>query len=135
VRRVGPGFFAQNRRLVILGGLGLLLVAVGFGGLVFGGVTHLLKGSWPYTTGVARAVADPRVQQALGSPVVPGWMVTGSLKGDFAAGSTARLAVPLEGASRPGTLRIAAHARSDVWELDLLRLELEGAPSIDLLQP
>lgn len=129
MRRIGPGFFAQNKRVVVLGGLGLTLGVFGFTGLLFSGITTLFKSSWPYTTGVQRAVSDPRVQAALGTPVVPGWMVTGSMKGN-----TARLNVPLEGPAKTGTLRIDARSQ-DAWQFKTLVVEIDSAPSIDLLAP
>jgi len=117
-----------------MGALGLALGLVGFLGLLLGGITTPLKSSWAYSAGVARAVADPRVRQALGEPVVPGWVVTGSVSA-AGARSQAQLSVPLEGATRPGRLKLAAHATGNSWQFDQLQVAIDGAPSINLLEP
>lgn len=131
MKRVGRSFFAENRRVVWLGGLGLALCCFGFS-LLMSGVNAEIKSSWPYNTGIARAVADPRVQRALGAPVEASWMVTGSLERGSRQ-STAQLAVPLEGATKRGTLRIHARATQAAWQFERLEVAIDGASSIDLL--
>lgn len=125
----------MNRRLLSLGGLGAALATVGFIGLVFGGVTRTIKASPEYQQGVARALADPRAQAAMGTPIVASWIVTGQTSSSLDS-STARLNVPLEGPTRNGTLRIRAHRFHDgPVEFDELRVDVDGAPSIDLSVP
>lgn len=126
------GFFTQNKRLLVLGALGLLLSCCGFVGLLFGGINTTLKTSGAYGQAVGRAVADSRVQAALGAPVNPGWMVTGSVESDPNR-STARLKVPLEGSMRSGTLSIDAEKTSAEWHFTHLTVEVDHGASIDLL--
>lgn len=119
----------QNK---VLGATGVLLTLVGFSGLIFGGINATLKSSGAYGQGLARAVGDARVQAALGAPVNPGWLVTGSVKANPSK-STAFLQVPLEGAMRTGSLSISAEKQSADWEFRILKVDVAGKPSIDLL--
>lgn len=125
----------MNKRLLSLGGLGAALATVGFVGLVFGGVTTTIKASPEYQQGVKRAVSDPRAQAAMGTPIVPSWIVTGKTSSSTDS-SSARLNVPLEGPTRNGTLHIRARRFYDgPVEFDVLSLDVDGASTIDLLVP
>lgn len=125
----------MNRRLLSLGGLGAALVFVGFFGLLAGGITSAIKASPEYQQGIAQAVADPRAQREMGTPIVASWIVTGKTSSGSGS-STAKLRVPLEGPTRNGTLTIRAHRFGDgPVAFEELRLAVDGASTIDLLVP
>ena len=125
----------MSKRLLSLGSLGAALVSVGFFGLLFGGITSSMKGSPEYQQGVARAVGDPGAQAAMGTPIVPSWIVTGKTSSSTGT-SSAKLSVPLEGPTRNGTLTIRAHRFGEgPVEFDELWLSIDGAATIDLLVP
>jgi hypothetical protein len=105
--------------------LGLvLLVAVAVGALltfVFG----LLKSSEPYQHAVAVASSNQDVVRELGSPVSPGWFVSGSVNISDASGE-ANLAIPLNGSLRHGTVYVVAKKIDGVWKYSSLKTLVEG---------
>jgi hypothetical protein len=114
--------------------LGLvLLMAVAVGALltfVFG----LLKSSEPYQHAVATASSNQDVVRELGSPVTPGWYVSGSVSVSDASGE-ANLSIPLNGSLRHGTVYVIAKKIDGIWTYTKLRIVVEGNESpIELLQ-
>jgi hypothetical protein len=113
-------------------------VALGVAGLVTFMVVLIailvaaFKASDPYRQAVAIARRSPAAQEALGTPIEPGWLVTGSLRRRGDRG-TAALAFGVSGPNGEGRIRLAASRQGGVWTLGRLELELETATSsIDL---
>ena len=97
--------------------LPLLLAVVGlalFMSVVWAGCGAFLKNNDAYRRGLAAALADPVVADALGAPVRESWFLNGAVEGD---GSVSRGSwqVRLRGAKRSGTLRIAAVEQDGIW--------------------
>jgi len=111
----------------------LLLACLGGGGITLG-VFGLLKESPPYKDGVARAVADPRLREALGEPVTVGWWVGGTLRDNGNHGS-ATFQIPLEGPRGQATLDVAASKSQGTWTTGRAKVTLTSGEIIDLLEP
>lgn len=102
----------------------LLVVATAF---------SFMKRSTPYTQALDSARVDCGVQQALGTPVEAGWMVSGSVNVSGPSGH-AELAIPLQGSRAKGTLYVTATKAAGQWRFDLLQVGVEGrGERIDLL--
>jgi hypothetical protein len=91
-----------------------------------------LRGSQAYAEAVERARAHPRVVEALGEPVEPGWWVRGDADKGGASGRT-RLVVPLAGPGGRARLDAEARRQGDLWRFDRLEVTLPRGEVIDLL--
>lgn len=107
-----------------------------------GGVTLLLmfifgtiKSSQPYEHSLAVASADARVIAALGTPIEPAWLVTGSIDLAGARGS-AELSYDLTGPNGSATVHVVAVKSAGQWTYSTLAVDVHaGAQRIDLLSP
>lgn len=112
--------------------LSLLIVLIFIGGLVvlvFGS----MKSSDAYKMAVAKAKANPEVIAALGTPIEPGWLVTGNISVNGPSGN-AELGIPLKGTKAKGTIFLEAKKSAGQWTFSLLQVKVEGREElIDLL--
>lgn len=114
------------------GCLGLLLLGGAAVAAIFFFVFGALKKSDVYVESVRRAQASPEIQQAIGTPVEPGWMLQGSLSTTNGDG-TADLTIPLEGPKGEATLRVKATKRAGGnWQYSEMQATLPDNRSIDL---
>ncbi|MFH5806151.1 cytochrome c oxidase assembly factor 1 family protein [Alienimonas sp. DA493] len=118
--------------------VGCLTPLVLCGGCVFaviGGVFGALKASDPYQKSLAAVRADAEVQEALGAPIEPGWLVQGNLNVTNGA-SSADLNYPVSGPNGSGTVYVVGEAEGDgLWVYREMRIRIDGGPEIDLLPP
>ncbi|MFN7942813.1 MAG: cytochrome c oxidase assembly factor Coa1 family protein [Thermoanaerobaculia bacterium] len=118
---------------VVLGCSGLLLLVVLGIAACFSLVVGAVKQSGAYQEALEKARATPAVIDALGSPIEPGYFVSGSVSVEGGSGE-AKLSIPLSGTKGKGTLYAEATKRADRWQFSLLELEVEGrSERIDLL--
>ncbi len=82
-----------------------------------------------------RAIHDPRVIDALGSPVETGWWVSGSVKVENGAG-TADIKFPIHGPKGKAVVETKAmrDERADKWVFTKMKVYPDGGPPIDLLE-
>jgi hypothetical protein len=99
--------------------LALIVGALGFGAM--GAMMH----SDVVDDAVARAAADRRVVEALGEPLVKGWLVQGSMEVAGGTGS-ADLAIPVSGPNGSGKLYLVARKQAGEWAYERLALEVEA---------
>ena len=108
-----------------------VVCALGIVGTVFGA----MRQSEPYQVGLERAVNDTAVVEALGEPIEPAFLFSGSIEQDLSSG-VANFQIPLEGSRGSGTLFVDAVQRNGTWEYLVLELEVDGSGErIDLLSP
>ena len=74
----------------------VLLGCAGFVVMAVLGVFGLLKSSTPYAHALAQVRSNERVQRAIGQPIAPGWLVSGSVQIRGSRGN-ARLLIPISG--------------------------------------
>jgi hypothetical protein len=98
-----------------------------------------IKSSHPYQDAVARARADQRVTQALGSPIEAYFYVSGNFSVSDSGGTSvqeADLAIPIYGPDGEGTLRVVGKKTGADWTYTVLQVSiLEKQQIIDLLSP
>ncbi len=106
------------------GGFVVLIVS-----LVFG----MIKSSDAYTQSLAMVQADPRAQAVLGTPIEPGFFVTGNINVSGASGN-ADIAYSLTGPQGKATLYVQATKSVGQWTFHTLALEPAQGPRLDLLE-
>lgn len=117
---------------VSLGCGGCLIVAVlgivALFGVVFGAMTS----SKAYEQAMDAASNDPRVQEALGTPVEAGMFVTGSINLSGSSGD-ADLTIPISGPKGEGTVYVIGTKRAGEWTFTTLEADV-GGERVDLQQ-
>ena len=108
--------------------LGIAFVAV----LVFV-VFGAIKSTDAYKGARDKAINDPRVIGALGSPVEAGFWVAGSANVDTNGGH-ADFKFPISGPKGKARVETVATREPDKWVYSKLMVYPEGGPPIDLLQ-
>jgi hypothetical protein len=128
-----PGFFAKyGKWLLAIGCLTPLLCCGGFSVLGVG-IMQGLKSTAPFVQGLARANQSDEVNEVLGTPLKPGFMVNGSINDSNGAG-TADFEVPVTGPKNSGTLEVTAvKERGGAWTFSRLAVQVDLGPRIDLL--
>ena len=112
----------------------LILVILAVIAIAVAGVFTVIRKSQVFLDAMQRAQNDPRVVAALGEPVRPSWLVTGSVKTENDNGS-ADLSVGIEGSKQKGRLSIVATKVDGRWNYSTLRVTPDKGDPIDLLQP
>lgn len=107
--------------------LGIVLAVV-IGAVVLGSI----RSSGAYEQALADVRESPRMQEALGTPIEPGWWVSGSVDVSGPSGE-AGISFPVSGPEGEATVYVEASRRAGRWILTLLEAELEGGERIDLL--
>ena len=97
--------------------------------IIFSGV----KSTDVYKDAVARAKSHPAVNEALGSPITEGFLVSGNTNVNGASGE-ANLSIPISGPKGKGTVYVAATKSLGRWNYSGLVMEIAGTHQrIDLL--
>jgi hypothetical protein len=114
---------ADNRRLFKFFAIVAVVVVV-FVGAIFVGVTFGLKHSEVYERTWAAVQVDPRVIDAVGSPVVSG-SPSGSVH-LVGSGGTATIEYDVSGPKGHGAVQAEGTKTSDVWRIDRFVFEPDG---------
>ena len=101
--------------LLFAAGLVLVVISIAFGAL---------KSSDAYKVALAKAKADPRVVNALGSPIKGGFFVSGKTNVTGSSGQ-ADLTVPISGPNGKGTIYFVASKFAGEWTFSRLIVEVE----------
>lgn len=97
--------------LVPVGTLGILLVRI--------------RASGAYRAALEKALADPKVAEALGPPVAADWYALGTV-----GEGRADLSIPLRGPARSGKLLVRASRAGGGWVLEDLVLVTMDGPNV-----
>ncbi len=98
--------------------------------IVFGA----MKSSDAYKGAMARAKADPRVINALGTPITDGLFVSGKTNVSGTSGQ-ADMTVPISGPKAKGTLYFVATKFAGKWTFEKLMVEVPNTGQrIDLIE-
>lgn len=141
VERAGPGgtahppsWFSRNAKWAVpVGCLTAILLMVLFVGAVFMLVFGMFRSSEPYQQALEKARQSPALQQALGTPIEPGWLVTGSFSESGPSG-TAEFTIAIQGPKGKGTIYVDAEKRAGKWAFRMLRADTESGVQVDLLK-
>jgi hypothetical protein len=116
-----------------LGGCLSVIVGVLVVGGLIAGIFYLVMGSIKsspvYLEAMKAAQADPRVTQALGTPIQSGLLVTGSIEQQGISGD-ANLVIPISGPRGSGTLYAAAREGNGVWQFYTLAVQVNGQTEV-----
>jgi uncharacterized iron-regulated membrane protein len=114
---------------------GLVLAFLFVAAVITGGVfllKHVMTDNEVVRTAMAEARAHPEVVEALGEPIEPGFMPTGSIHYSNDNGS-ADLAIGISGPRGSGTIYVEAERQDGEWQFHKMEVALEGrAERIDL---
>ena len=115
-------------------GCGLALVVAFFLAGMLAFTTAVMRSSGGYQQAVERIKDDCAVHQVLGVPIEVGWFVSGTTSTTGASGRS-ELSFRVKGPRGSGTAYVIANKRAGRWELELLELEPNQGPRLDLLGP
>ena len=102
--------------------------------LVVVAVFGAMKSSDTYKTAVARAKADPRVEEAIGAPIKEGLFVSGSTKVTGDSG-TSDITIPIHGPRGDAKIYVVATKSEGKWEYSKLVVKVEKTgDTIDLAE-
>jgi hypothetical protein len=96
----------------------LLITAIA--GFVFG----MMKSSPAYDMALRKASADQQVTAALGTPLKPGYFVSGNVNESGVSGH-AELAIPVTGPKGEGTIYVVGDKQAGRWTYSTLAVQVE----------
>jgi hypothetical protein len=130
-----PHWWGRNWKWVVpTGCLGMLLLVAGFIFLIVCIPFAAMKSSDAYKGALARAKADPRVVNALGSPIEDGFFASGKTNVSGTSGQ-ADMTVPISGPKGKGTLYFVASKFAGKWTFSKLMVEVaDTGQRIDLIE-
>lgn len=107
----------------------LVLVVIGLlgGAAIFFGITKALKSNAPYREAIAATESNPAAIAALGEPIKPGLIPSGSIHIGDGEGEV-NFEIPVSGPKGKGTIHIRGEkpAGSPTWIYDTRELKVEG---------
>lgn len=120
--------------LVPAGCLSFIVLFLIFIGGIVAFVFGAMKSSDVYRESLRRARANPEVIQRIGSPIEPGWYVTGNMNVESDSGS-ANIAYPLSGPKGKGRVHVVGAKENGQWIYTAMDVTLDSGRKIDLLAP
>lgn len=118
--------------LAILAGI---IAMAGFVAGIIAFVFGLMRSSDAYQQGLARAQKSPAAIDALGTPVTPGWFVSGNIEFKDDSG-TADIDFPVSGPRGAGDVHVVGTKAAGVWTYSKMDLTLQPSHRvIDLAKP
>lgn len=116
-------------------GCGAMVVgSIAFGAFIVFIVFGALRSSQPYQDGLRAARADARVTDALGTPIKPGWLMTGSIKTVNDSGS-ANIMFTISGPKSDGAMRVIGTKADGHWTYTVMQFRPRIGRPIDLPVP
>jgi len=110
-----------------------ILFCGGFFTLIISLVFGMIKSSYPYEDSLATVQSDQRVVSVLGSPVEPGFFVTGQINLNNNSGN-ADIAYSISGPNGEGDVYVTAVKTAGQWSYTLFEVYLDPtSQNIDML--
>ncbi len=104
----------------------VLLVCLSLGGCFFL-FTKTLKSAAPYTDSLAAVQRNADAIKALGEPIEPGIMPTGTINLDNDDG-VVDFSIGVSGPNGDGTIKVKGTKSDGVWTYDVWELRVDGQP-------
>ena len=102
--------------------------------LIVSFVMGLMKSSDVYKHAIAKAMDNPAVEEALGSPLEEGFFVTGNINVTGVSGE-ANVAIPISGPKAKGTIYLKAEKIAGKWDYSMLVVHVKDTDEqINLLE-
>jgi hypothetical protein len=111
----------------------ILGIVVSFVAGIFFVIMSSFRSSPVYVQAMEAARKDPRVVQALGTPIESGWLISGSTSEQGLSGD-ANLVIPISGPRKGGTLYASARKANGVWQFYTLAVQVDGQDSLLTLE-
>lgn len=117
------------------GCLGIVLLGALVIGGIFFGATKLLKENDPYRDSIAAVQSNAAALEALGSPIEPGFFLSGNISSSNGEGSV-DFTIPVSGTKGKGAVKVVGSkaAGSGTWNYGVWELRVDGGETIPLGQ-
>lgn len=135
-----PGWWSRNWKWFLPTGcclgtlLGIVLAIAVFGVGIFGlisGISKVMKSSEPYQTAVARAKANEKVVETLGTPITEGFPM-GNINTNNDGGNV-DLSIPITGPKGKATIYVVGTRSGGAWSYSKMSVTITATDeSIDL---
>ena len=127
------GWFSRNWGWVVALGclLPVILLGACVGGIVWF-VFSAIKSSDVYTHALEEVRKNPQVVERLGTPIEPGWWITGNIQTDANNTGTADFTAPIKGPKGSATMDVEAVLETDGWRYRELKVHFKDGSSVDL---
>ena len=127
------GWWSRNWVWFVPAGcLTILVLFVAFIGVILVTAFGVIKSSDAYKTAVARAKADPRVTDAVGTPIKEAWYVLGQTETSGGSG-TSELTIPISGPKGKAVIYANAEKFAGDWKISRMVVKIEStSQTIDL---
>lgn len=123
-----PGWWQRNWKWVVpVSAVSMICLLAALIFLLVSTIFGMIKSAEPYKDSLAKAVANPQVQSALGTPVTDGFFVSGNISTSGASGS-ASLDIPISGPKGQGSIHVEAKKSAGVWTYSSLEVAIPGQP-------
>jgi len=110
----------------------LLAGAVAFVAFIVFVVAGAMRAGEPYKLALQRAQSDPRVIAALGTPIEPGWFVSGSINTQNQSGAV-DINIPISGPKQSASIHVVGTKEGGRWSYSRMIVTPKTGPVIDLL--
>jgi len=97
-------------------------------------VFSVIKRSDVYREAYSRSASDPRVIEALGTPIENGWWVMGNVNID-ANGGNADINFPISGPKGQAKVHATATRDANAWNYSAITVKPDVGAEIDVLHP
>ena len=119
---------------VPVGCLGSLALFAGLIVMILCLVFGVMKSSGVYQDAVAQVKAHPAIQEAIGTPIEEGMLMTGNININGSSGS-ADISIPVSGPDGKATIYAVATKSGGTWAFSTLSVEMKAdGKRIDLLE-
>ena len=128
-----PNWFSRNWKWLVPVGCLVPMMCCGVFGLgTYVAVSKVIQNSGAYTGAITEVNANPEVAATLGTPVTPGFGMSGSVKENNSSGS-ADFTVPITGSKGEGSMHVVAQRRNGQWSYNVIDVTA-GGKTIDVLK-
>lgn len=127
MHRHWKGLVATAATLAVLAGLAIVVGVVAL-------VMWSIRQSDVLRIAMDQARKNPAVVEQLGTPINPGWLISGSMHIEEDSG-TANFTVPIRGPRDKAKLYLDARKRMGEWTFNSLTVRTEAGREIQLVQP
>jgi len=120
------GWFVRNWKwFVPTGCLTGIIVFTLFIGLIYWGVTSIIRNSEAYKRPMQLVNNNEEVVSLLGSPIESTFLIQGNINISGSSGN-ADLSIPVRGPEAKGVLYVIAVKRAGRWNFELLEIKING---------
>lgn len=111
------------------GCLGIVVLGAIAGAVMVVGIGKVLKSNDPYKDSVAAVQSNPAAIEALGEPIDPGFMPSGSINVQNDSGDV-EFFIPVSGPKGSGTITVKGTKAGGVWSYETWHLKVEGKQEV-----